>query len=96
MLRNYKKSDKFVNNDYLKNIFIICSNKNEDYGNKTMSFLNTLESIAKGATTGVIVVTALPVFGAAGVITATGVAVGSTVGALAAYIDKMNEENLQK
>ena len=71
-----QKSDKFVNNDYLKSIFIICSNKNEDYGNKTMSFLNTLESIAKVAT--------------------TGVAVGSTVGALAAFIDKMNEENLQK
>ena len=41
-----------------------------------MSFLNTLESIAKGAT--------------------TGVAVGSTVGALAALIDKMNKRDLKK
>jgi hypothetical protein len=58
-----------------------------------LNLLNTFESIAKGAATGVAVVTALPIFGAAGVITATGVAVGSTIGAAAALLDKMNEGN---
>jgi hypothetical protein len=59
---------------------------------KIMNYLDTLESIAKGAGTGVAVVIALPVFGAVGTITATGVAVGSAIGAAAALVDKMKDE----
>lgn len=58
-----------------------------------MNFLETLERVAKGAATGVTVVTVLPIFGAAGVITATGIAVGSTIGATAAILDKIKEES---
>jgi hypothetical protein len=35
--------------------------------------------------------TALPVFGVAGTITAAGIALGATLGATAVVIDKMNE-----
>ncbi|WP_233799700.1 hypothetical protein [Paraburkholderia sp. HP33-1] len=58
-----------------------------------MSFLGTLENLAKGAATGVLVVTALPVFGAAGAITAVGVAVGSAVGAAAALLDDLKKDD---
>ena len=58
-----------------------------------MSFLDTLESIAKGAASGVLVVTALPIFGPVGVITAAGVVVGSTVGAAAGLADKLQEDD---
>lgn len=56
-----------------------------------MSFLNTLENVVKGVVTGVAVVTALPVLGAAGTITATGVLVGSTLGVVAAVLDSFND-----
>lgn len=56
-----------------------------------MSFINTLQSIAKGATVGVLAVTALPIFGAVGVVTATGVVVGSIVGAAAALVDEIEK-----
>ena len=58
-----------------------------------MNFLDTLENMAKGALIGVAAVTALPIFGAAGAITATGLAVGSAVGAVAALVDKLKEES---
>jgi hypothetical protein len=57
-----------------------------------MNFLNTLEHVAKGATTGVVVLTALPVLGAAGTITATGALVGSILGAAAAILDSLNDK----
>ena len=57
-----------------------------------MSFLDTLENMAKGAGKGILVVTALPLFGPVGVITAAGVAVGSTVGAAAALIDDLKKD----
>lgn len=48
---------------------------------------SNVEKVAKGALTGagvaVAVATALPIFGAIGVLTATGAAVASTVGAIA-------------
>lgn len=57
-----------------------------------MSILSTLEVVAKGAAAGVAVVTALPVFGAVGVVTATGAAVGATCGALAVLADSLVKE----
>ena len=57
-----------------------------------MSFLDTLESVVKGVALGIATVTALPVFGAAGTITAMGVAVGSTVGAVAAVADELTSD----
>lgn len=56
-----------------------------------MSFLDSLEKIAKGAAIGVATLTALPLFGAAGTITAAGVAVGSAVGAAAALADEVKD-----
>lgn len=58
-----------------------------------MSFIETLEDMVKGAAVGVAAVTALPIFGAIGAITATGVVVGSTVGAAAALADKLNQDD---
>ncbi|MBL8445292.1 MAG: hypothetical protein JNK52_14685 [Zoogloeaceae bacterium] len=58
-----------------------------------MSFLDTLQDLAKGAAVGVAVVTALPVFGAVGSITAAGVAVGSVIGAGAALADNLTEDD---
>lgn len=52
-----------------------------------MSLVNALWNVAKGAAAGVAVITALPVFGAVGTITATGLAVGSIVGGLAGAYD---------
>ena len=53
-----------------------------------MTFIGTLKNIAIGATTGVAVVTALPIFGGVGTITAVGAAVGSTIGAVAGIADE--------
>ncbi len=57
-----------------------------------MSFLDTLQNVAKGAAVGVAAMTALPVFGAVGTITAAGVVVGSIVGAGAALADNLTDE----
>lgn len=53
-----------------------------------MNYVATLGKIAKGSAAGVVLVTALPVFGAVGAITATGIAVGSVIGATAALLDE--------
>ena len=58
-----------------------------------MRILNILESVVAGATLGVTAITALPLFGAVGVITTTGVVVGSTVGAAAALFDKFTDDD---
>ena len=55
-----------------------------------MSFLGTLGKVVAGGVTGA-VVTALPVFGAMGAISATGILVGSAVGA-ATVVDATSEE----
>jgi hypothetical protein len=59
---------------------------------KKMSFIDTLKGIAQGATVGVIAVTALPLFGAVGTITAVGTVVGATVGGIAGAIDASNQD----
>ncbi|MHB8254269.1 MAG: hypothetical protein ACYDEV_11355 [Acidiferrobacter sp.] len=52
-----------------------------------MSLVKMLGNMAKGAAAGVLVITALPVFGAAGAITAAGMGVGSLLGAAAGAWD---------
>jgi hypothetical protein len=54
-----------------------------------MSFINGLLKVAAGAGAGVAAITALPFFGAVGAITATGVALGSLVGAAAGVADEL-------
>jgi hypothetical protein len=54
-----------------------------------MSFISGLGKVAAGAAAGVLAVTALPFFGAVGAITATGMAVGSLVGAAAGVADEL-------
>lgn len=56
-----------------------------------MSFINTLEDIATGAIAGVVVVTALPIFGVAGTVTAAGSAFGSVVGGVFGFLDSMDD-----
>ena len=53
-----------------------------------MGMVSGLIKVAKGAAVGVAAVTALPIFGAVGAITATGVAVGAIVGAIAGIADE--------
>ena len=48
-----------------------------------------LQKVAVGAPVGIAALTALPVFGAVGILTATGVAVGATIGALAAVTEEV-------
>lgn len=56
-----------------------------------MTFLGSLKNIVLGAPLGVIAVTALPIFGAVGAITATGIGVGSLVGAVCGVLDEANK-----
>ena len=56
-----------------------------------MSFVNGLIKVAKGAVVGVAAVTALPIFGAVGTITAAGILVGAAVGAVAGVADEVIE-----
>ena len=58
-----------------------------------MRFLDTLESLAKGAALGVVVITGLPVFGPIGTITATGALAGSVIGAAAALADNLADDD---
>jgi len=61
-----------------------------------MSFVRGLVKVAAGAGAGVAVVTALPVFGAVGAITAAGLVVGSLLGAAAGVADEMAETKKEK
>lgn len=54
-----------------------------------MTFIGALKKIVLAAPVGVLAISALPVFGAVGTITAAGVAVGSVVGALCAIADEL-------
>ena len=57
-----------------------------------INLVNTLQSMAKGAAVGVMAITALPVYGAVGTITAAGICVGSLLGAAAALIDEIQDK----
>jgi len=54
-----------------------------------MSLLGFLKKVVIGAPLGVLAITALPVFGAVGMITATGIAVGSVLGAACGVVDEV-------
>ena len=58
-----------------------------------MSFVDGLVTIAKGATAGVAVGVSLPVFGAVGSITTTGMIVTSLVGGALGVTDVVNKVN---
>lgn len=61
-----------------------------------MSFISGLIKAAKGAAVGVAAVTALPIFGAVGTITAAGIVVGAAVGTIAGIADEMIESKKSK
>ncbi|HJR75012.1 MAG TPA: hypothetical protein VJ806_15405 [Luteimonas sp.] len=61
-----------------------------------MSFVRGLVKVAAGAGAGVAVVTALPLFGAVGTITAAGLVVGSLLGAAAGVADEVAENKKDK
>ena len=61
-----------------------------------MGMVSGLTKVAKGAVVGVAAITALPVFGAVGAITATGVAVGAIIGAVAGIADEVIDEKKAK
>jgi hypothetical protein len=56
-----------------------------------MGFVSGLLKVTVGAAAGVAAVTALPLFGAVGTITAVGIAVGAVVGAAAGVADEVIE-----
>lgn len=58
-----------------------------------MSAVEFLGNAAKAAGTGVAVIAALPVCGVIGTVTATGAAVGSALGVIAAVVDVAQEES---
>lgn len=66
--------------------------KSRRKGSQIMKLVKILVTVAKGAAAGVAVVTVLPVFGAVGTITAAGLVVGSTVGAIAGAVDELKDE----
>ena len=57
-----------------------------------MSFVSGLINIVKGATAGVAVGVALPVFGAVGAISATGLAITSVAGAVLGAADSVEKD----
>ncbi len=57
-----------------------------------MSILNLLKNVVIGAPLGVVAVTVLPIFGAVGSITATGVAVGAVIGAVGGVVDSVTSK----
>ncbi len=61
-----------------------------------MGFISGLGKVVAGAAVGVAAVTALPIFGAVGAITATGIVVGSVVGAAAGVADEVIESKKKK
>lgn len=58
-----------------------------------MKCVEILKHIATGAVVGVAAVTALPLFGAVGTITAVGTAVGAVVGGVAGAVDAANDDS---
>jgi hypothetical protein len=61
-----------------------------------MGWVRGLAKAAAGAGAGVALVTALPVFGAVGTITAVGLVVGSLVGAAAGALDEVRDHGLER
>lgn len=61
------------------------------FGSIDMSLVSFMIKATKGAAAGVAVLTALPVFGAVGTITAAGLAVGAILGGTAGVFDGVQE-----
>jgi hypothetical protein len=57
-----------------------------------MGLVDMLKEAAAGVAVGLTVVTALPIFGAVGTVTAAGAAVGATIGAAAGAYDAVRKE----
>lgn len=57
-----------------------------------MTLIQTLKNVATGASVGAAVIVTLPFFGAIGTATATGLAVGSLIGAAAGAYDSYNQK----
>lgn len=55
-----------------------------------MTFVGILKRVAVGAPVGIVALTALPIFGVVGTISAAGIAVGSLLGAAAGVADEFN------
>jgi hypothetical protein len=60
-----------------------------------MKLIPLIRNVALGASAGVALLTALPVFGAAGTITAAGAVVGSLVGGMAGWLDTVRDRPAQ-
>jgi len=58
-----------------------------------MGFISGLLKVTAGAAAGIAAVTALPIFGAVGAITSTGIVVGSLVGGAAGAADEVNSSS---
>ncbi len=61
-----------------------------------MGWVRGLAKAAAGAGAGVALVTALPVFGAVGTITAAGLAIGSLLGAAAGAVDEWRDHRREQ
>jgi hypothetical protein len=59
-----------------------------------MKLVSLLKNVSLGASAGVALLTALPIFGAVGTITAAGAVVGSLVGGMAGVLDTLREPSL--
>ena len=57
-----------------------------------MKFVTLLKNVALGASAGVALLTALPIFGAAGTLTGAGALVGSLLGGVAGLVDTVRTQ----
>lgn len=57
-----------------------------------MKIVTLLKNVALGASAGVAVLTALPVFGAVGTLTTAGAVVGSLIGGVAGVLDTLRTQ----
>ena len=61
-----------------------------------MKLVPLIRNVSLGASAGVALLTALPLFGAVGTITAAGAVVGSLVGGMAGVLDTMRDRRSQE
>jgi hypothetical protein len=61
-----------------------------------MKLVPLIRNVSLGASAGVALLTALPVFGAAGTITAAGAVVGSLVGGMAGWLDTLRDRPAER
>lgn len=61
-----------------------------------MKLVPLIRNVSLGASAGVALLTALPVFGAAGTITAAGAVLGSVIGGVAGWLDTSRERPTER